>query len=99
MGYRIEYDSFQKEKTEAGVSRKRMVLMTVFFGALFLAGVYRHSPEGRELLQTLLSPRRWELTRRALEELAGALGSGMPAMEAVTVFCREILMAGMEYAA
>ena len=99
MGYRIEYDSFQREKSKTGMNGKRKLLVTVFFGALFLTGVYRHSPEGREILQALFSAQRWELTRGALEALAGALGNGMAAGEAVKAFCKEILTAGMEYAA
>ena len=99
MGYRIEYDSFHREKPKTGMNGKRRLLVTVFFGALFLTGVYRHSPEGREILQALFSAQRWELTRSALESMVSRLQCGEPIGDAVTAFCRELVQHGMAYGA
>ena len=76
MGYRIEYDSFQREKPKPQMNGKRRLLVTVFFGALFLTGVYRHSPEGAEILDRLFQPDRWLLTRSALESMVSRLQCG-----------------------
>ena len=99
MGYRIEYDSFQREKPKTGMNGKRRLLVTVFFGALFLTGVYRHSPEGAEILDRLFQPDRWLLTRSALESLVSRLQCGEPLTDAVTAFCRELVQHGMAYGA
>lgn len=99
MGYRIEYDSFQREKPKTGMNGKRRLLVTVFFGALFLTAVNSFSPEGAEILDRLFQPDRWLLTRSALESMVSRLQCGEPLTDAVTAFCRELVQYGMAYGA
>ena len=90
MGYRIEY---VKEKIPSEKPQKeiRVVLSLVFF-LLFLPGVRIWWQEGWETFMDMLLPGDMEAAAHAQGDLILRLRQGSDLREAVTAFCREVIV-------
>ena len=90
MGYRIEY---VKEKIPSEKPQKeiRVVLSLVFF-LLFLTGVRIWWQEGWETFMDMLLPGDRGAAAHALGDLILRLRQGSDLREAVTAFCREVIV-------
>lgn len=92
MGYRIDYD---KGTARYEVSRnrpwRRFVLTAVCF-VLFLVLTGWFWPEGSDLIRDILIPGNDAVTVHAFAKFTEELREGTSIRDAVTVFCREVLI-------
>ena len=99
MAYRVEYGIFEPNYPQGKKGRGRVLILTAIIFVLFLSGVNRYWAEGAEVLNKLLSSRRFLETGRTLDALAEQVRNGVPLWDSLTAFCEEVVRKGMEYAA
>ena len=86
MGYRVDYEPVQKQKTNG-----RVIVLTVAFFLAFVLMRHVFFPGAESLLRELLLPGDAAVTAAAWEDLTLELRSGQPIGSAVENFCREII--------
>ncbi len=90
MGYVIDYGTGQKSRFITG----RSLLWAAFIFTVFCLIIVTCWEEGRQVLQTVLLPGDWEQAKLAGEDLIHALRGGESFPDAVSAFCREIIIHG-----
>ena len=91
MGYRIEYEGFQKEGEKKEDSNAARILLTLMFSAVCFLLVMTCWQEGRDLLRRLVIPGDPDQTIQAAYVFAKGLGDGAPIQEAAAAFCETVL--------
>ena len=95
MSYRITY-----VPTESDIGEKRgrgirlLILSSSFLLVLGMITV-KYWPEGREVLRRLMNSGMTFVRQENLDNLARQIRVGVPVGEAVTAFCRELIVAGL----
>ncbi len=92
MGYRIEYDSGTHRYEVTQDKPWRPWVLTVGCFGLFMLLSSWFWPEGYSFLRSLLIPGEDAFTVQAFANLSDQLEAGMGFRDAVTAFCREIIV-------
>ena len=91
MAYRITYGADKDYKQTDTLHPVRASVLSIVCGILFLTMAYRYWPEGRAVMDRVLSYDGWSDTSTALEGMALELRSGASLSDAVTAFCQEVI--------
>ena len=99
MGYRVEYgkDDVFSPQNEIQLYRVLLISIGIAWGLCLLT--YRFWPQGATVLDRLRSFHGMGELEVYWEILAEDIRSGVNLKQAVTAFCREVIQAGMTYAA
>ena len=89
MGYRVEYQMEQTEKTDARPGRFPVMLGSCLL--VFLLLVNGLWPRGAQMLRELLLPGNPAVTVAALEDFAQELKAGEALESALESFCRKVI--------
>ena len=99
MAYRVQYgnEDTYSETNKIRLGRTFLISICVLATVLFLTAEFW--PEGSIVLGKLTAFRGLKQIRQQLEIMALDLRSGTSLGTAVSVFCREVVQMGMDYAA
>ena len=92
MAYRIEYENGDKYPSAAPERTSGVAVRAAGFFLLFLLLTQLFWPAGAEKLRQILMPWDAETTAEAFSVMVSDLRQGDDISEAVTAFCREIMM-------
>lgn len=91
MGYRMEYEGYQREDIPQKNGNTARVALTVLFSVICILLVMTCWQEGRDLLLKLVIPGEPAQTIQAACVFAQELQDGAPILEAAAVFCESVL--------
>ena len=91
MGYRIEYEGYEKEQNPKEDTNTARILLTLMFSAACFLLVMTCWQEGRELLLKLVIPGDPEQTIQAVCTFAEELRDGAPIQRAAAAFCESVI--------
>ena len=98
MGYRIEYGPERKQVENGRGASNRIRTMIAAWLLLFCLLVSAFWPKGSALLQNVLLPGEKTNSEAAFCHFVNNIRLGEPLGEAVSVFCRTVLLDGLEHA-
>ena len=95
MSYQVFYGNTKYDIAENKGAGIRLLLLSGSFFLIFGMLTVRFWPQGREVLLRLMEAGKNTSVPDSLEALAREIHMGIPVGEAVTAFCRDVMIRGL----